>query len=75
MSVGDYMRVIELPPNFWRFRDATLPRGEAIMKGMRLYDFPDPNSNDPNVYLPSLFWANTSRCFHGATNFTWVDVP
>ena len=43
-----------------------MPRGEAFLKGMRLYDYPG--------LLPE-FWANTSNCFHSYTNYTWVTVP
>ena len=60
------MRVIVIPPGFWKRRDEILPRGEAFMKGIRLYDYPG---------IQFEFWANTSNCFHGLTNFTWVDVP
>jgi hypothetical protein len=58
--------LIILPPGFWERRDEILPVGEAFLKGVRLYDYPN---------ISYEFWANTSNCFHGYTNFTWAYIP
>jgi len=58
--------VIILPPGFWQRRDEVLPRGEAFLKGTRLYDYPG---------LMPEFWSNTSNCFHAITNYTWITIP
>lgn len=57
---------IILPPGFWMRRDEILPRGEAFLKGIRLYDYPN---------ITAEFFANTSNCFHELTNYTWITIP
>lgn len=57
---------VVLPVGFWKRRDETLPRGEAFLKGMHLYDYEG---------VPAEFWANSSNCFHGHTNTTWILYP
>ena len=65
LMVGDSEPVI-LDVKFWKARDIVLPRVEAFLKGAHLYDWIN--------YTPE-FWANSSNCFHSATNFTWITFP
>ena len=51
---------------FWKFRDILLPRIEGFLKGAHLYDWKG---------VPAEYWANTSNCFHSATNLTWITFP
>lgn len=55
-----------LPVEFWETRDNILPNGIALLKGLRLYDYPG--------YI-SPFWQNTSDCFFSFTNTTWEVFP
>ena len=55
-----------LPVEFWRRRDEILPNGVALLKGLRLYDYPG--------YI-SPFFQNTSHCFFAVTNITWEVFP
>jgi hypothetical protein len=55
-----------LPVEFWEYRDQIIPNSVALLKGLRLYDYPG--------YI-SPYWQNTSHCLFAATNVTWETFP
>ena len=64
LTVG--VETYTLPVEFWESRDTVLPNGIALLKGLRLYDYPG--------YI-SPYWQNTSHCFFAVTNVTWEVFP